>query len=185
MVEIRLHGRGGQGTVVAAKILADALAMEDKHVQAFPEYGVERRGAPVKAYLRISDGVIYMKSKIYEPDHLIILEPALIGVVDLTYGLRKGGWIIVNTGKEPEEMDFGEDYKIATVPATKIALKNKLGSEASPIVNTSILGGVIKVLDLCKLDTLVKAVREGVPVKEEENVTAAKEAYEQVKGGEK
>ncbi len=183
MIEIRLHGRGGQGTVVAAKILADAMAMEGKYVQAFPEYGVERRGAPVKAFIRIDDSIIYIKSQIYEPDHLIILEPALIGVIDLTYGLKEGGWIIVNTNKNPEEMEFEGNYRIATVPAKKIALKHRLGSKAAPIVNTAILGGVVKVLNLCKLDTLVKAVREGVPIKEDENVAATKEAYESIKGG--
>jgi 2-oxoacid:acceptor oxidoreductase gamma subunit (pyruvate/2-ketoisovalerate family) len=183
MVEIRLHGRGGQGTVVAAKILADAMAKVGKYVQAFPEYGVERRGAPVKAFIRIDDDVIYIKSQIYEPDHIVILEPALIGTIDLTYGLKDGGWIIVNTNKNPDEIKFDGNFRIATVPATKIALKHRLGSKAAPIVNTAILGGVIKILDLCDLDTLVEAVREGVPIKEDENVKAAKEAYESVKGG--
>jgi len=183
MVEIRLHGRGGQGTVIAAKILADAAAREGKFVQAFPEYGVERRGAPVKAFLRIDDGVIYIKSKIYEPDHLVILEPALIGVIDLTYGLKEGGWIIVNSNKKPEEMKFDGNYRIATVPATKIALEHHLGSKASPIVNTAILGGVVRILNLCKLKTLEEAVREIVPAKEDENTAAAREAYELIKGG--
>jgi len=183
MVEIRLHGRGGQGTVIAAKILADAAAREGKFVQAFPEYGVERRGAPVKAFLRIDDDIIYIKSKIYEPDHLVILEPALIGVIDLTYGLKEGGWIIVNTNKNPEEMKFDGNYRIATVPATKIALAHHLGSKASPIVNTAILGGAVRILNLCKLKTLEEAVREIVPLKEDENTAAAREAYELTKGG--
>jgi len=183
MVEIRLHGRGGQGTVLAAEILADAVAKEGKYVQAFPEYGVERRGAPVKAFIRIDDDIIYIKSQIYEPDHLVILEPALIGAVDLTYGLKEGGWIIINTNKDPPDMEFEGNYRIATVPATKIALKNRLGSKASPIVNTAILGGVIRILELCDLDTLVEAVREGVPIKEDANEAATREAYELIKGG--
>ena len=183
MVEIRLHGRGGQGTVLAAEILADAVAKVGKYVQAFPEYGVERRGAPVKAFIRIDDDIIYIKSQIYEPDHLVILEPALIGAVDLTYGLKEGGWIIINTNKDPPDMEFEGNYRIATVPATKIALKNRLGSKASPIVNTAILGGVIRILGLCDLDTLVEAVREGVPIKENANEAATREAYELIKGG--
>jgi len=183
MVEIRLHGRGGQGTVIAVKILADAAAREGKFVQAFPEYGVERRGAPVKAFLRIDDDVIYIKSKIYEPDHLVILEPALIGVIDLTYGLKEGGWIIVNSNKNPEEMKFDGNYRIATVPATKIALKHRLGSQASPIVNTAILGGVVKILGLFKLETLTETVKDLVPIKEDENVAATMEAFELTKGG--
>ncbi|MCK4526665.1 2-oxoacid:acceptor oxidoreductase family protein [candidate division WOR-3 bacterium] len=184
MVEIRLHGRGGQGTVVAAKILAAATAKEGKYVQAFPEYGVERRGAPVKAFIRIDDGIIYIKSKIYEPDHLVILEPALIGVIDMTYGLKEGGWIVVNSNKNPEEMKFDGNFKIATVPATKIALKHHLGSQSSPIVNTAILGGVVKILGLCKLETLTETVKELVPIKEDENVAATLEAFELTKGGE-
>ncbi|TET98541.1 MAG: pyruvate ferredoxin oxidoreductase [Candidatus Stahlbacteria bacterium] len=183
MVEIRLHGRGGQGTVVAAKILADAMSKIGKYVQAFPEYGVERRGAPVKAFIRIDDDIIYIKSQIYEPDNLVILEPALIGTIDLIYGLKEGGWIIVNTNKDPAEMKFDGNYRIATIPATKIALKHHLGSKAAPIVNTAILGGVIKILELCDLDTLVEAVREGVPIKEDANVAATKEAFESTKGG--
>ncbi|MEA1913423.1 MAG: 2-oxoacid:acceptor oxidoreductase family protein [candidate division WOR-3 bacterium] len=183
MIEIRLHGRGGQGTVVAAKILADAVSREGKFVQAFPEYGVERRGAPVKAFLRIDDEIIYIKSEIYEPDHLVILEPSLIGAIDLIYGLKEGGWIIINTNKDPEEMEFAGNYRIATVPATKIARKFHLGSEAAPIVNTAILGGVVKVLDLCDLETLKEAVKEGVPLKEEANLKASEEAFNETKGG--
>ena len=177
MLELRLHGRGGQGTVVATKILAEALSAEGKFIQAFPEYGVERRGAPVRAFLRISDNTVYERSKIYEPDHIIILDPSLIGFVELTDGLKEGGWIIVNTSRKPGELEFDRKFKIATVPAREIAVKYHLGSESTPIVNTAILGGVIKILKLCSLEALLKAVREGVPRKKEENVKAAEESY--------
>ena len=181
MLEIRLHGRGGQGTVVAAKVLAEALCSEGKFVQAFPEYGVERRGAPVRAFLRIKDYVVYERSKIYEPDHVIVLDPGLIGVVGLTDGLKRGGWIIVNTTRKVEKLGFDSKYKVATVAAKEIALKYHLGSESSPIVNTAILGGVIKILKLCSLKSLLDAVREGVPIKKEENVKAAEESYKRTK----
>jgi 2-oxoacid:acceptor oxidoreductase gamma subunit (pyruvate/2-ketoisovalerate family) len=181
LLEIRLHGRGGQGTVVAAKVLAEALCSEGKFVQAFPEYGVERRGAPVRAFLRIKDDVVYERSKIYEPDHVIVLDPGLIGFVGLTDGLKRGGWIIVNTTRKVEKLGFDSKYKVATVPAKEIALKYRLGSESSPIVNTAILGGVIKILKLCSLKSLLDAVREGVPIKKEENVKAAEESYKRTK----
>jgi 2-oxoisovalerate ferredoxin oxidoreductase gamma subunit len=182
MLELRLHGRGGQGTVVATKILAEAISSEGKFIQAFPEYGVERRGAPVKAFLRISDDTVYERSKIYEPDHIIILDPTLIGSVDLTDGLKKGGYIIVNSSRKPEELGFNSKFKVFTVPAREIAVKYRLGSESSPIVNTAILGGVIKILKLCNMKTLSKAIEKEVPVKKKENIKAAEESYKSAKG---
>jgi 2-oxoacid:acceptor oxidoreductase gamma subunit (pyruvate/2-ketoisovalerate family) len=181
LIELRLHGRGGQGTVVAAKILAEALSAEGKFVQAFPEYGVERRGAPVRAFLRIDDDTVYERSKIYEPDHIIILDPALIGVVELTDGLKKDGWIIVNTTREPEKLGFDNKFQVAVVGAKEIALKYHLGTESAPIVNTAILGGVIKILKLCSLESLLLAVEKAVPRKKEENVRAAEESYKKTK----
>lgn len=181
MLELRLHGRGGQGTVVAAKVLADALCREGKFVQAFPEYGVERRGAPVKAFLRTGNEVVYERSKIYKPDHIVILDPSLIGFIELTKGLKEGGWIIVNSSKDPEELQLDKKFKIATVPARGIAVKYHLGSASTPIVNTAILGGVVKILKLCSLESLLDAIREGVPRKKEENVKAAEESYEKTK----
>jgi 2-oxoacid:acceptor oxidoreductase gamma subunit (pyruvate/2-ketoisovalerate family) len=181
LIELRLHGRGGQGTVVAAKILAEALSAEGKFVQAFPEYGVERRGAPVRAFLRIDDDTVYERSKIYEPDHIIVLDPALIGLVELTDGLKKGGWIIVNTTRKSEELGFDSKFQVAVVAAKEIALKYHLGTESSPIVNTAMLGGVIKILKLCSLEFLLEAIREAVPRKKEENVKAAEESYKKVR----
>lgn len=177
MLELRLHGRGGQGTVVATKILAEALTSEGKFIQAFPEYGVERRGAPVKAFLRISDDTVYERSKIYEPDHIIVLDPTLVGLVNLTDGLKKGGWIIVNTSRKPEKFGFDSKFNVASVPAREIAVKYHLGSESSPIVNTAILGGVIKILKLCNMKSLNKAIEKEVPLKKKENLKAAEESY--------
>jgi len=178
MIEIRFHGRGGQGTVVASKILADAITKEGNYVQAYPEFGVERRGAPVYAFIRIDDKPIYDKSRIYEPDHVVVVESTLVEAIDVTEGLKEGGWIIVNSDKRPEELNFSDKYKVATVNATDIALKHNLGTRAAPIVNTAIVGGVVKILGLAKIDSVLEAVREGVPLKPEENVKAAREAYE-------
>ena len=182
MVEIRFHGRGGQGTVVASKILADAISKEGNYVQAYPEFGVERRGAPVFAFIRIDNKPIYDKSRIYEPDHVVVVDPTLVEAIDVTEGLKEGGYIIVNSDKKPEELDFPKKYKVITVNATEIAVKHKLGTLAAPIVNTAIVGAVVKILGLARLESVLEAVREGVPIKPDENAAAAKEAFDHVKG---
>jgi len=178
MIEIRFHGRGGQGTVVASKVLADAAAKEGSFVQAYPEFGVERRGAPVFAFIRIDDKPIYDKSRIYAPDHVVVVDPTLVEAIDVTDGLKDGGWIIINSDKKPAEFKFPPRFKVATINATEIAVRNKLGTLAAPIVNTAIIGAVVKIMGLTKLESLVTAIREGVPIKPEENVQAAREAYE-------
>lgn len=178
MVEIRFHGRGGQGTVVASKILADALAKEGNFVQAYPEFGVERRGSPVLAFIRIDNKPIYDKSRIYNPDHVVVVDPTLVEAIDVTEGLKDSGWIIINSDKKPEAFNLPERFQVATVNATEIAVKNKLGTLAAPIVNTAIVGAVVKILGLTKLESLVRAIREGIPIKPEDNVRAAEEAHE-------
>ena len=181
MIEIRFHGRGGQGTVIASKVLADAIAREGNYVQAYPEFGVERRGAPVYAFLRIDDKPIYDKSRIYRPDHVVVLDPTLIENIDVSEGLKDGGWIIVNNDKLPEVLDFPKKYKIATINATRIAKKYKLGTLAAPIVNTAIVGAVVKILRLAQIGAVLDAVQEGVPIQPEDNAAAVKEAYKNVK----
>jgi 2-oxoacid:acceptor oxidoreductase gamma subunit (pyruvate/2-ketoisovalerate family) len=179
MIEIRFHGRGGQGTVVASKILADALAKEGNFVQAYPEFGVERRGAPVFAFIRIDHQPIYDKSRIYNPDHVVVVDPTLVEAIDVTEGLKDGGYIIINSPKKPEDFKFPDKFKVFTIDATEIAVRHKLGTLAAPIVNTAIVGAVVKILKLTRLESLVAAIKEGVPQKPEENVQAAIEAYEQ------
>lgn len=180
MVEIRFHGRGGQGTVVASKILADAIAKEGNYVQAYPEFGVERRGAPVIAFIRIDDKPIYDKSRIYRPDHIVVVEPTLLEAIDVTEGLEDGGWILVNTDKKPGQLNLPSKYKISTVDATSIAVNHELGTKTAPIVNTAIVGAVVKLLNLAKIESVLEAVKEVVPTKPDENAAAAKEAYEKV-----
>jgi 2-oxoacid:acceptor oxidoreductase gamma subunit (pyruvate/2-ketoisovalerate family) len=178
MVEIRFHGRGGQGTVVASKILADAIAKEGKWVQAYPEFGVERRGSPVVAFIRVDERPIYDKSRIYAPDHVVVVDPTLVEAIDVTEGLKDGGWIIINSDKSPADFGFPAKFRIATVNATEIAVQNKLGSLAAPIVNTAIAGAVIRVLGLTKLESLLAAIQEAISIKPADNQKAAAEAYE-------
>ena len=177
MKEIRIHGRGGQGTVVASKILADALAKEGNYVQAYPEFGVERRGAPVIAFIRIDNKPIYDKSRVYAPDHVVVVDPTLVEAIDVTEGLKEGGTIIINTDRRADEFAFHDRFNVRTINATEIAVKNRLGTLAAPIVNTAIAGAVIKVLGLTAFASLANAIREGISIKPEDNVKAAEEAF--------
>lgn len=178
MIEIRFHGRGGQGAVVASKLLASALFKEGKSVQSFPAFGVERRGAPVMAFLRIDDHPIKLRSNVYKPDHIVVLDPKLIEVVDVTSGLKLNGWVILNSDLHPKEFKKFASFLVATVDASKIAMENHLGSRTQPIVNTAILGAFSRVTGLVGIDAVVQSIREAVPTKKEANTRAALEAYE-------
>jgi 2-oxoacid:acceptor oxidoreductase gamma subunit (pyruvate/2-ketoisovalerate family) len=184
MLEIRFHGRGGQGAVKASDILAMAAFREGKEVQAFPFFGVERRGAPVTAFTRISDGEIRIHCYIYEPHVLVVLDPSLIGAVPLTDGLRPGGKIIINTERKPSDFSFheAENPHIYAVDCSSIALKYGLGSKAAPIVNTAILGAVAKATGLTSIESIMEAIKEKIPVKKEENAQAAKATYDKLQG---
>jgi 2-oxoacid:acceptor oxidoreductase gamma subunit (pyruvate/2-ketoisovalerate family) len=180
MVEIRMHGRGGQGAVKASIILAEAAFQGGKYVQAFPRFGVERRGAPIEAFTRIDDKPVQIRSQIYYPNGIIVLDPTLIEVVDVTKGLQKGGWILINSHKKPEDFDFGNDYIVYTVNATDIAIENKLGSLAAPIVNTAIVGAFAKVTGMINLKEVNQGIDDSIPKFKEANKKAAEEAYESV-----
>jgi 2-oxoacid:acceptor oxidoreductase gamma subunit (pyruvate/2-ketoisovalerate family) len=177
LIEIRTHGRGGQGAVIASKVLANALFKEGRFVQAFPAFGVERRGAPVVAFTRFDEEPIKLRCEIYKPDHLIVLDEALTQTIDITAGLKDGGWIIINTRRPASSFEYGEKYKLAVVDANEIAWRHRLGSRAQPIVNTAILGAFSKATGLVSIDAVVEAVGESVPLKKEENKKAAKDAF--------
>jgi len=177
MIEIRFHGRGGQGVVVASEVLADAAFREGKRVQSFPSFGVERRGAPVLAFTRIDDRPIRIRCQIYQPDHIVILDPTLLEVQDVTAGLETGGWVLLNSADPPESFGLHSRFRVATVDANHIAFKYRLGPRNAPIVNTSILGAFSYVTRIVGLEALCEAVREAVPVRPEENVAAVREAY--------
>ncbi len=182
MLEIRIHSRGGQGGVVAGKLLAIALFKEGRHVQAFPTFGVERRAAPVRAFVRFDDKPIRIRTQIYTPDHIVILDPSLIIMEKVTEGLKEGGTILINTEKKPEDFDFDGNFNVVTVNASAIAVKNGLGSVTQPIVNTSILGAIAKILKIVKIESVIAAIEEEVPGKAAANANAAKEAYEVAPG---
>ena len=184
MIEIRFHGRGGQGAVIGSKILAQAIFSEGKFVQAFPSFGVERRGAPVEAFVRVDDKRIDLRSQIYTPDHLVILDHTLLNNKGTFDGFKGDGWILVNTGHSPEELGEVLDMKgvrLATVDASAIAVRNRLGSPLSPIVNTAMVGAFCRITEICFIDSILAAIEKGVPIKPDLNAKAAQEAYEEVR----
>jgi 2-oxoacid:acceptor oxidoreductase gamma subunit (pyruvate/2-ketoisovalerate family) len=177
MREIRIHGRGGQGAVIASKLLASALFSEGRSVQSFPAFGVERRGAPVTAFLRLSDGPILLRCEITRPDDLIVLDPTLIEAVDVTGGLAEGGTILINSEKRPEDYPaLAGRFRVATVDASAIAREAGLGSKTQPIVNTAILGAFAALTGLVSLEAICEAIVAEVPLKTLENVEAARRA---------
>lgn len=179
MIEIRFHGRGGQGTVVASEILASAFFLEGQQVQAFPTFGVERRGAPVAAFVRVDHKPIRLRCQIECPDHVVVLDPTLIASVNVTAGLKPGGWVIINSDQEPEHFAGlkGTGIRIATVDAAGIAAGLGLGNRTNPIVNTAILGAVASITGLIRLESILETIPHHVPRRQEENVEAARRAY--------
>jgi len=177
--EIIFYGRGGQGAVTAANLIASAaLKSGNKGVQAFPFFGAERRGAPVKAFARISDEEIYLRSQIREPDIVVVLDTGIMDAIDITQGLKENGIILLNTNKKPS--DFSLPYKIATVDATSIAIKNEILVGGIPVVNTPMTGALVRILNGVKLEALKEAIMERFGKYGERNAKAAEEAYEKV-----
>lgn len=175
MIEIRIHGRGGQGAVIASRIIAEAAFYQGMHVQAFPAFGSERRGAPVTAFVRLDRKPILVRSEVYFPDGLIVLDQSLIthGLADITQGLKPDGWILINSARSPEAFPKLESFQVATVDASGIAVSHGLGTSAAPLVNTAIAGAFAALTEIASLTNLTHAIRNGVPVKPEENVAAA------------
>jgi len=178
MVEIRFHGRGGQGAVTSAELAALAAIEEGKYAQAFPSFGPERRGAPVMAFVRISDKPICTREKVYEPNYVIVLDPTLLKLVNVEAGLKKGGIIIVNTTKSAEQVrkETGIKAKIATVDASKIAIETM----RVPITNTTMLGALIKAVPgLISMDGLKHPIDHRFGPIAEKNVKSCARAFEE------
>ncbi len=182
LIEISLHGRGGQGAVTAANLLV-AAALEDGNVgvQAFPFFGAERRGAPVRAFARISDEEIHLRSEIYNPDIVIVLDESIMNIVDVLKGLKENGTILINTRKKPSDYIFSNKYTVATVDATGIALKNEILVGGIPVVNTPILGAIPRILDRVTLDSIKNNIKSKWKSDlSNKNVKAAQESFDQV-----
>lgn len=155
MLEIRLHGRGGQGGVTSAELVARAAIAQGKFAQAFPSFGPERRGAPVMAFVRVDDKKIRIREKVYSPNVVLVLDPTLLDIVDVAEGLREGGTIVVNTSQTPEELKSKYGYpKVATVDANKVAME-ELGV---PITNTTMIGSLLKATGLLQATEMEEVV---------------------------
>lgn len=178
MIEIRLHGRGGQGGVTSAELIAIAAINQGKYAQAFPSFGPERRGAPVQAFARISDSKIKTREKIYNPDVVLVLDASLPKIVKVTLGLKEDGIAILNSSqseKEVREMLGGYKGKLALVDATKIALE-ELGL---PITNTTMLGAFTKATGLIDPSHMEEALKNRFGRIADKNIKALHRAIEE------
>ena len=177
MKEIRLHGRGGQGSVTAAEMIAVAAFEDKRFSQAFPAFGVERRGAPVMAFARIADKPIRIRSQIYEPDYVIVQDVTLLDVVNVASGLKSDGKIIINTDRPRDVLKLDTKAEVITIDATKIAMEI-LGR---PIVNTTMLGAFCGASKEIGLESLNKAISDRFKGElGRKNLLAIKTAYERV-----
>jgi pyruvate ferredoxin oxidoreductase gamma subunit len=184
MLQIRIHGRGGQGVVTAAEMLSIAAFEQGRHAQAVPSFGSERTGAPVVAFCRIDDREIRLREPILAPDVVIVQDPTLLQQVDVFQGLQPQGYVLINTRRSFNELGVGElaqrfrHERLMTVPATELALKHV----GRPVPNAALLGGFAALSGLITLEAVSHAIREKFAGKVAEgNVAAATEAYEHVK----
>jgi pyruvate ferredoxin oxidoreductase gamma subunit len=182
LVEIRWHGRGGQGAVTSAELVARAAIAEGKHAQAFPSFGPERRGAPVLAFDRIASKdptLLRVRAEITEPDVVVIFDPGLIRSVDVTSGLKEGGMIVINTRRSLEDIAavFDSKWGLAVVNATAVALETiKLN-----IVSTTMIGALLKATGVVKLESLNKPLEDRFGRLAERNADAVKKAYDETR----
>lgn len=186
IIDIRLHGRGGQGVMTSSYLIAEAALLEDKYVHAFPTFGPERSGAPIAAFARISDEKFYIKTEVYEPDIVVVQDPSLLSQIDVTAGLQEGGTILINTNDPDKEAVQAikkkrPDSIFATVDASKIA-QEEIGLS---VTNTAILGALCKITDgkIISLNTLESAIKNRFKGKGEiadKNIRAIKRSYSEV-----
>ncbi|MDD5093767.1 MAG: 2-oxoacid:acceptor oxidoreductase family protein [Dehalococcoidia bacterium] len=178
MTEVRWHGRGGQGAVTSAELVALAAIEKGKYGQSFPSFGPERRGAPVQAFLRVDDEPIRVRAEISEPDVVVVLNPDLLRVVNVTSGLKKGGTLIVNTKRPLAEIKaaYGNGFRVATVDATKIA-KETIGLA---ITNTTMIGALLKVAGLVTLDDMSGPLQHRFGKVADKNDASMRRAYAEI-----
>jgi pyruvate ferredoxin oxidoreductase gamma subunit len=179
MIEIRFHGRGGQGAVTSAELLAVAAINSGKYAQAFPSFGPERRGAPVVAFCRISDEPIRVRANIVHPNYVLVLDPSILRILDVTQGLREDGTLVTNTRYEAEEIKekLRIRHRLATVNATRIAMETlKL-----PITNTTMLGALLRASQAVEKDALKEPFEHRFGRLAERNIEAYKRAFDETR----
>ena len=180
MIGIRFHGRGGQGAVLASRILAGAYFAQGFHVQSFPFFGMERKGAAVAAFVRVSTRPIIERGEIQNPSIVVVLDSTLLRMVDVTRGVEPGGIILLDSPARDAPRPSEEPFRVAAVDAGSIALEFGLGTTIAPIVNTVILGAFAGIVDNLDIEHLITAIKAGVPVNPEQNAAAAYASYSAV-----
>ncbi|MCK4602569.1 MAG: 2-oxoacid:acceptor oxidoreductase family protein [Phycisphaerae bacterium] len=176
MKELRLHGRGGQGAVTSAELVATSAIRAGHFAQAFPSFGPERRGAPVMAYARVSEQQIRNRSAVYEPDMVLVLDPSLLKIVDVCAGLKPDGILVLNTGNPAASVrkEFGIKHKLVVVDALTIAL----ATLRRPITNTTLLGAFNKAAAVMDNEFFFASMKERFGPLAARNIEAFKRAYE-------
>ncbi len=188
MQEIRFHGRGGQGAVIASRILAQALFLEGRYAQSFPTFGAERRGAPVAAFVRADDTFINIRSRITNPDYVVVMAARLFESVAVTEGLKNGGLMLINSNHPADNFNLDSTtqsqspppYRIITINLNRIALEHQLGNEIMPLINAPVLGALAKISGLVKPESLIQALPSFIPTRLADNEKALRQAYETV-----
>ena len=171
MIEIRIHGRGGQGNVAAAELLSIAAFKDGKFAQAFPSFGAERIGAPVQAFVRIDDKKIRTREEVRTPDYLIVQDSFLIGAVPVLDGIKPDGLILVNSDETPEDLNIKTTARVETIPATEVALE----IIGRPIPNAIMIGAFCSLTGLVSIGAVQEAIMEKFPGRVGENNVAALE----------
>lgn len=179
MFELRFHGRGGQGAVMAAQTLAEAAVLEGNYAVAFPFFGAERRGAPVLAFTRIDSKKIFGKTQVYSPDCVVVLDDSLLDTIDVVSGLKDGGSVVINSKERPDDIDLGKELRAGAIDATSVALETL----KAPITNTAILGALAKVTGIVSIASIEEAIKTRFGEKlgrnvGEMNALAARTAYD-------
>jgi pyruvate ferredoxin oxidoreductase gamma subunit len=177
MTEVRFHGRGGQGAVTSAELIALAAIDEGQFAQAFPSFGPERRGAPVVAFLRVSKDQIRIRSKVYQPDIVVVLDPTLMDIVDVSSGLKPKGILVINTAKTWEQIrkDYGFKGRLAVVAADRIAMEEM----KVPITNTTMLGALIRAAGITRLESMDRPLDARFGKIAERNKKAMQRAFDE------
>lgn len=182
IIEIRIHGRGGQGAVTTGQLIAIAAFYDGKQCQTFPLFGLERTGAPVEAYVKISNACIDSRAQVYNPDIVVVLDSTLSSVVDVTSGLKEDGVLIINTNKKKEDLGIKGDFKIFCVDANSVAMK----IFGSPIVNTAAIGALAAATNVVTLQSINRALDDKFAKTKgkelaDKNKKAVEEVYHQIK----
>ena len=176
--QVRIHGRGGQGAVTTAELIAEAAFIDGKESQAFPFFGVARTGAPVTAFARISDKFVRLREQVRKPDYVIVLDPTLVADVNIAEGVSKDGIILINSRKTKKELGLDTSAKVMCLDVTKISME-VIGA---PFVNTAMLGAFAKATGEISLDSLIKAVKGKLSEKvASKNIDAIKRTYGELK----